>query len=93
MKDTERAVIGLALLVGWAVATLTTAGVALLLTVAGWRPSAPPPVLALPPAEPVVMDALGCLRVAELRRLARAAGHKSLARTGRRAELLAALTP
>ncbi len=75
---------------------------ALLLTAAGWRPapSAPRPMEApteppasdpvpLPPALPAAP--LGELTVAELRRVARAAGLKTLARTGRRAELLVAL--
>jgi hypothetical protein len=40
---------------------------------------------------PTPGDALAGLRVVELRRLARAAGHRQLARSGRRAELLQAL--
>ena len=75
----EAALIGLALAVAWAAATLSRALllslVALLLTFAGWRPR--PVVFSEPSPEP------------------RLSGHpaklKGLARTGRRAELLAAL--
>jgi hypothetical protein len=87
---------------------LVAHGLALLLTLAGWRPSpacfapaplqqapAPPAAQAIPPA-PIAATAaprtqLEALPVRELRRLARAAGHRALARSGRRAELLAAL--
>jgi hypothetical protein len=48
--------------------------------------TAPAP-LALPPAS----GPLDALPVRELRQLARAAGHRALARNGRKAELLAAL--
>lgn len=48
--------------------------------------TAPAP-LALPPAS----VPLAALPVRELRQLARAAGHRALARSGRKAELLAAL--
>jgi hypothetical protein len=64
-------------------------------------PPAPLPAPAAPlqhPASPERVnitttpgDALAGLRVVELRRLARAAGHRQLARSGRRAELLQAL--
>lgn len=57
------------------------------------RPALPPApaVLALPPA-PDPAPALDALNVAELRRLARAAGlPRALSRSGRRADLLAAL--
>jgi hypothetical protein len=76
---------------------------ALLLTIAGWRPASPSPPprkqgTALPaaPAEPAIATAahrpqLEALPVRELRQLARAAGHRALARSGRRADLLAAL--
>lgn len=85
-----------------AAAVLLVAAVALLLTLAGWRPAAAPvapEVLRQPedfrvrlapppaPAEPP----LAALRVMELRALARAAGHRQLARNGCRAELLQAL--
>jgi hypothetical protein len=87
---------------------LVAHGVALLLTLAGWRPSparpaqaplqqapAPPAAQAIPPA-PIAATAaprpqLERLPVRELRLLARAAGHRALARSGRRTELLAAL--
>jgi hypothetical protein len=76
---------------------------ALLLTIAGWRPATPSPAPrqqgpALPadPAKPANATAthrpqLQALPVRELRQLARAAGHRALARRGRRADLLAAL--
>ena len=51
-------------------------------------PSAP---LALPPATEEPMPKLSELPVRELRVLARTAGHKGLARNGRKAELLAVL--
>jgi hypothetical protein len=84
---------------GWlaaeALAVLLIATLALLLTLAGWRP-APAPVLARapapsPPALPPPVPRLERLRVVELRRLARAAGLPRLARFGRRVELLQAL--
>jgi hypothetical protein len=76
--------------------------VALVLTVAGWQPSPAYPsalVAAAPAAQaapaPVARDWAGrpldCLTVRELRLQARAAGHRALARSGRRADLLAAL--
>lgn len=88
-------VLGLA--VAEALATLLVAALALLLTLAGWCPPAPPaaplrPVL-LPEAEAPAAPPLEAATVADLRRLARAAGHRSLARSGRRAELLQALAP
>jgi len=76
---------------------------ALLLTLAGWRPATPSPAPrqqgpALPaaPEKPANANAahrpqLEALPVRELRQLARAAGHRALARSGRRADLLAAL--
>lgn len=71
-----------------ALLALTVAAVALVLTLAGWRPAATPasPAPLLPAPLPPEQ-----LRVVELRRLARAAGHPRLARSGRRAELLEAL--
>jgi hypothetical protein len=47
--------------------------------------------LALPPATTEPVQALGHLTVVQLRQLAREAGHKQLARSGRKADLLAAL--
>lgn len=85
-----------------AVRVLLVALVALVLVLAGWRPAgagaSPAVPLALPPAAsvaPVARDWAGRplerLTVAELRLQARAAGHRALARSGRRADLLAAL--
>jgi hypothetical protein len=89
---------------------------ALVLTLAGWRPttSRPAPVplqlapappeapsipeaVAAPPAAPTALPPasaagdLQALPVRELRQLARAAGHRALARSGRRQQLLEAL--
>jgi hypothetical protein len=96
--------LALLLLAAWlaaeAVLPLVAAAVALLLTVAGWRPAAQPRIPRTgdpqPPAKgdlqiPAQGMPLADLRVLELRRLARAAGHRQLARSGRRADLLAAL--
>ena len=79
--------------------------VALVLTLAGWCPSpaaaaqaaqpAPAPVdpsALMAEAYPTVVDHWAArLTVVELRQMARAAGHRALARSGRRAELLAVL--
>lgn len=101
------------------VRALLVPAVALVLTVAGYRPApaAAAPVAALPPASvaaaPVaalppaalLIDAspltaaeiqgiarpLERLTVRELRQIARGQGHKALARSGRRADLLAVL--
>jgi len=87
---------------------LVAHGLALLLTLAGWRPTPPRPapvVLRLAPAPPAApsipaapvaapaapMPQLEGLTVAELRRVARAAGHRALARSGRRQQLLEVL--
>lgn len=85
---------------------LFVAVVALLLLLAGYRPAvaapapAPAPIaaaIAAPaPAAPAVaresdQRPIEALTVRELRQRAREAGHKALARNGRRAELLAAL--
>ena len=112
MTDPTRATDGddlilLALVAGWAtlqaLATLTVALVALLLTLAGWRPAAAPaarpaplPVVLTPAPAPLALPPaaappLASLRVIELRQLARAAGLATLARSGRRADLLEAL--
>ena len=57
----------------------------------------PAPVLALPPSPeppaPAPVAPLEALPVAQLRRLARAAGLPQLGRSGRRADLLQALAP
>jgi len=72
----------------------------LVLVLAGYRPAMAAPVApaALSPAAmaaPVARDwarrPLDCLTVRELRLQARAAGHRGLARNGRRSDLLAAL--
>lgn len=97
------------------VRALLVPAVALVLTVAGYRPApaAAVPVAALPPAPvaaaavaalppaalppaPMARDwagrSLEWLPVRELRQIARSQGHKALARSGRRADLLAVLT-
>jgi hypothetical protein len=57
---------------------------------------APAAALALPPAAPLALPparvSLEALPVVQLRQLARAAGHKQLARSGRKAQLLEVLT-
>lgn len=74
---------------------IVAAVVALALTVGGWKPGAArSPVPATPlllPSATAARTQLTTLPVRELRQLARAAGHRSLARSGRRADLLAAL--
>jgi hypothetical protein len=87
---------------------LVAHGLALLLTLAGWRPSPPNPapvplqLAPAPPAAPSIpadpatataapMPQLDALPVRELRVLARAAGHRALARSGRRQQLLEVL--
>lgn len=78
--------------------------IALVLTVAGWQPSqtSQPQPLSMPAAslpdlnsQTVARDWAGrpldCLTVRELRLQARAGGHRALARSGRRADLLAVL--
>lgn len=90
----------LALVAGLAVALavreLLAAAVALAGAVAGWqgpgpraRATAPAPAAVHPIGERLAM--YGQLPVRELRAIARAAGHRGLARSGRRLELLAAL--
>jgi hypothetical protein len=81
-------------MVAWAVLRLLLLpALALLLALAGWRPAAPAPLPTAPPTlPPAGAVALESLTVAELRRLARAAGLPALARRGRRAELLLALS-
>jgi hypothetical protein len=87
----EAAAIGTVALVRLA-RTVLVPCVALVLTVAGWQPSGPaaaaPMALAAPAPAPV---ALAPLTVVQLRQLARQAGHRALARSGRRADLLAVL--
>ncbi len=55
---------------------------------AGQAPAQAPPA---PPVQSLAAPSLDGLPVRELRALARSAGHRSLARSGRRSELLAAL--
>lgn len=81
-----------------AVRVLAVSLVALLLTVAGWRPTprraAPPAPIVHPVAElaNTVIEALQTQTVAELRRRARSAGlPRALTRNGRRDALLQAL--
>jgi hypothetical protein len=69
--------------------------IAIVLTVAGWAPSVQE-ARSLVATEPMrteaeAVPALTSLPVRELRQLARAAGHRALARNGRRADLLAVL--
>lgn len=68
--------------------------IALILTVTGWQPGqtsqpqpASMPAASLPAASPPVNS----LTVAQLRIMARSAGYRTLARSGRRADLLAVL--
>ena len=84
-----------ALLTLQALRPLLVALVALVLTLAGYRPSkapaaAPAPITPPAPRRPAA-GPLTALPVRELRQLARAAGHRALARSGRRAELLLVL--
>ena len=96
----------LALVAGLAVALaireLLAAAVALAGVVAGWqgpgpraRATAPAPAAAMAPAavHPIGerLAMYGQLPVRELRAIARGAGHRGLARSGRRLELLSAL--
>lgn len=98
--------IELALVAGLAVALavreLLAAAIALAGAVAGWRApgpraraTAPAPAAAMAPAavHPIGerLAMFGQLPVRELRAIARAAGHRGLARSGRRLELLSAL--
>lgn len=91
-----------------ALAVLIAAAAALLLTLAGWRPAGPPAAAQVQPLahhgeigngranESRASDrspTYGNSQAYLLRRLARAAGHRQLARSGRRAELLQALAP
>lgn len=87
---------------------LVAHSLALLLTLADWRPTPPRPALVplqlapAPPAAPripavttaateALRPQLEALPVRELRQLARAAGHRALARSGRRQQLLEVL--
>lgn len=91
----------LALIVAIAVGEAIAVLVVTLLALARWSPAAPPepsPMAPPPAAHPLALVAaaaaepLAALRVAELRRLARAAGlPRSLSRSGRRDALLSAL--
>ena len=93
------------LAVALAVRELLAAAVALAGAIAGWRAPgpraraaamAPTPAAATAPAPAVNpigerLAMFGQLPVRELRAIARAAGHRGLARSGRRLELLSAL--
>ena len=84
-----------ALLTLQALRVLAVAAIAIALAVAGYRPSKAP-VAAPAPTTPAATDRpapapLAALPVRELRHMARAAGHRQLARSGRKAELLLAL--
>ena len=96
----------LGLAVALAVRELSVALIGLAGAAAGWRaPMAParatapaeieraPMAPAAPMAHPIgdALAELGALTVRELRAMARDAGHRQLARNGRRADLLAAL--
>ena len=91
---TELAIVA-ALLTLQAIRVLAVALVALVLTLAGYRPSKAPVACTVPIALPApgrpAPAPLAALPVRELRLLARAAGHRALARSGRKAELLLAL--
>lgn len=88
-----------AVAIGRALRPLLVAVLAVLLLLAGYQPG---PAVAAPaaaveaPAAPIARDWAGrpleALTVKELRVLARTAGHRSLARSGRRADLLAVLS-
>ena len=67
---------------------------ALVLVLAGYRPAAPAAVASMEaPAAVASMEApAAALTVVQLRQMARAAGHRALARSGRRVDLLAALS-
>jgi hypothetical protein len=93
--ESDVLLIGLCLAMVWALITiirgLLVPLLALVLTLAGLRPRPPLPAPAIPVVAPAMPSALGDLKVAELRRLARAQGLKALARRGRKADLLVAL--
>lgn len=97
-QTTDPALVALVLLalaveaLALALRPLLAHALALALTAAGWRPRRRP-ALALLPArvQPAPAARLESLPVRELRQLARRAGHRQLARSGRRADLLLAL--
>lgn len=99
MKDStvEDVVIVAVLALGWSLATIARSLllplVALVLTLAGWKPAPalPAPATAEHTPENHPADSLAALTVRELRTMARAAGLPQLARNGRKAELLIAL--
>ena len=77
----------------WALRAVLVPALALLLTVCGYRPARPALKPATAPALRVeTLRPARELPVRELRQLARAAGFKKLARSGRRDQLLAALS-
>jgi hypothetical protein len=63
--------------------------IAFVLTVAGWQPGTT--TQPQPASMPAASLPVNSLTVAQLRVMARSAGYRTLARSGRRAELLAAL--
>ena len=93
--ESDVLLIGLCLAMVWALIAiirgLLVPLLALVLTLAGLRPCPPSPAPAIPVVAPAMPSDLGDLKVAELRRLARAQGLKALARSGRKADLLVAL--
>ena len=101
MKDATHPIeagLALALAALAALRVLLVAAIALALTLAVTAPATAPAIDMPAPAidMPAAIDKpapapLAALPVRELRRLARAAGHSALARSGRKAELLLAL--
>jgi hypothetical protein len=95
----DAAAIGAVALIRLARAVLVPC-VALVLTVAGWSPAPAAVASDIPMVSDRILVAglpvavrtpAAALTVVQLRQLARAAGHRALARSGRRADLLAAL--
>jgi len=98
MKDStvEDVAIVAVLALGWSLATIARTIllplVALVLTLAGWKPAPALPAPATAEHTPEARRApLATLTVRELRTLARKEGFTRLAQRGRRADLLAAL--
>lgn len=89
METTTRAVALGSIALQGIIRGLIVPAVALLLMAAGYRPQAAARTAPAPAPAPAAQGTP--LRVRELRQMARAAGHRALARNGRRAELLAVL--